>query len=171
MPWLSEITTRTCLTYTPTTRDQQLAKDVFNRTVVVEFQLPSGIRLNLRQIGFFLSRVPEAMYFTYSEHANKINFFLNVPSTVYGKPICFDWCFERLSFVTQWAPVQVRAYDYLCPESQLVRLVPIQFQPNLLGYSFVDAVHKAQPTIEQLAQMQQQMQQQQRSSTQQPPRF
>jgi len=42
MPWLSEVTTRTCLTYTPTTRDQQLAKGVFNRTVVVEFQLPSG---------------------------------------------------------------------------------------------------------------------------------
>jgi hypothetical protein len=42
MPWLNEITTRTCLTYTPTAHDQQLAKDVFNRTVVVEVQLPSG---------------------------------------------------------------------------------------------------------------------------------
>jgi hypothetical protein len=42
MPWLNEITTRTCLTYTPTSYNQQLAKDVFNRTVVVEVQLPSG---------------------------------------------------------------------------------------------------------------------------------
>ncbi len=42
MPWLSEITTKTCLTYTPTTHDQELANGVFNRTVVVEFQLPSG---------------------------------------------------------------------------------------------------------------------------------
>jgi hypothetical protein len=108
------------------------------------------------------------MYFTFSERCNKINFFLNVPSDVYGKPICFDWCLDRLSFVTQWAPIQVRAYDYLQPETELVRLVPIQFEPNLLGYSFVDAVHKARPTVEQLAQMQQQQQHQQRSSTQQP---
>jgi hypothetical protein len=156
MPWLNEITCRTCVTYTPTTRDQQLANNVFNRTAVVEVQLPSGFRLNLRQIGFFLSRIPEAMYFTFSEHTNTINFFLNIPSTVYGKPICFEWCLERLSFVTQWAPIQVHVYDYLQPETQLARLVPVQFQPNLLGYSFVDAVHKARPTLEQLAQMQQQ---------------
>jgi hypothetical protein len=154
MPWLSEITTKTCLTYTPTARDQKLAKDVFNRTIVVEFQLPSGFRVNLRQIGFFLSRVPEAMYFTYNERAHKINFFLNIPSTVYGKPICLPWCLERLSFVTQWAPIEVRAYDYLQPETQLVRLLPIQFQPSLLGYSYVDAVLKARPNMEQLAQMQ-----------------
>jgi len=157
MPWLSEITTRTCLSYTPTPRDKELAKDVFNRTIVVEFQLPSGVRLNLRQIGFFLSRVPEAMYFTFNERANKINFFLNVPSTVYGKSICLNWCFERLSFVTQWAPVQVRVYDYLEPETQLIRLVPVQFQPNLLGYSYVEAVQKARPTTEQLAQMMKQL--------------
>jgi hypothetical protein len=156
MPWLSEITCRTCLTYTPTTRDQQLAKNTFNRTVVVEVQLPSGFRINLRQIGFFLSRVPEAMYFTFNERCNKINFFINVPSTMYGKQICLDWNLERLSFVTQWAPIQIRAYDYLKQECQLVRLVPVQFQPSLLGYSFVDAIHKARPTLEQLAQMQQQ---------------
>jgi hypothetical protein len=168
MPWLNEITTRTCLTYTPTTQNRQLAKEDFNRTVVIEVQLPSGFRLNLRQIGFFLSRVPEAMYFTFDEHANKINFILNIPSTVHGKPICLDWCLERLSFVTQWAPIQVRAYDYLQPEVQLNRLVPLQFQPNLLGYSFVEAVHKARPTMEQLTQMQQQMQQ--RQPPQQPSR-
>jgi len=155
MPWLSEIKTKTCVTYTPTARDQQLAKDVFNRTVVVEVQLPSGVRLNLRQIGFFLSRVPEAMYFTFNEHANKINFFLNVPSTSNGKQICLEWCLERLSFVTQWAPIEVRAYDYLQPEYQLIRLVPIQFQPSLLGYSFVEAVQKARPSLEQLAEMHQ----------------
>jgi len=159
MPWLNEITCRTCLTYTPTTRDQQLAKNVFNRTVVVAVQLPSGVRLNLRQIGFFLSRIPEAMYFTFNERTNKINFFLNIPSTVYGKPICLEWCLERLSFVTQWAPIKIHAYDYLQPETELARLMPIQFQPNLLGYSFIDAVHKARPSLEQLAQMQQQQQQ------------
>ena len=105
------------------------------------------------------------MYFTFSERANKLNFFVNVPSSVYGKSICLDWCMERLSFVSQWAPIRIRAYDYLQPESELVRLVPIQFQPNVLGYSFVEAVHKARPTLEQIAQMQQQ----QRSSSPQPP--
>jgi len=97
------------------------------------------------------------MYFTFEPCGNKLKFFLNVPSTVFGKPICLEWCLERLSFVTQWAPIQIRAYDYLQPEIQLVRLVPIQFQPpNLLGYSFVEAVQKARPTLEQLAQMQHQ---------------
>jgi hypothetical protein len=166
LPWLNEIKTRTCVTYTPTARDQQLAKDVFNRTVVVEVQLPSGVRLNLRQIGFFLSRVPEAMYFTFNERENKVNFFLNMPSTVYGRPICLEWCLERLSFVSQWAPIRVRSYDYLQPETECVRLMPIQFQPSLLGYSFVDAVHKARPSLEQIAQMQQQ----QRPQSQQQPR-
>jgi len=155
MPWLSEITARTCLTYTPTVKDQQLAKDTFNRTIVVEVQIPSGMRLNLRQIGFLLSRVPEVMWFTTSEHDNKINFFLNIPSNVYGKPICLEWCLERLSFIKSWAPIQVRAYDYLQPRWQLVRLMPIQFQPSVLGYSFVDAVVKARPALEQLNKMQQ----------------
>jgi hypothetical protein len=156
MPWLSEITAKTCVTYTPTTKDQQLAKNTFNRTMIVEVQIPSGMRINLRQVGFFLSRVPEAMYFTFDRRCNKINFFLNVPSTMYGKPICLEWCLERLSFVSSWAPIQVRAYDYLQQEVQLVRLMPIQLQPNLLGFSFVDAVHKARPTAEQLLRMQNQ---------------
>jgi hypothetical protein len=156
-PWLSEIVTRTCLTYTPTVKEQQLAKDTFNRTVIVEVQLPSGMRINLRQIGFFLSRVPEAMYFTYNRRCNSISFFLNVPSTMYGKPICLEWCLERLSMVTSWAPIKIRAYDYLDQATELVRLMPIQLQPNLLGYSFVDAVHKARPTIEQITKMQQSM--------------
>lgn len=114
------------------------------------------MRINLRQIGFFLSQVREAMYFTFDTRANKINFFLNVPSNMYGKPICLQWCLERLSFVSQWAPITIRAYDYLQPESQVVRLMPVQLQPSLLGYSYVDAVHKARPTMEQLAKMQQQ---------------
>jgi hypothetical protein len=160
MPWLSEISARTCVTYTPTAQNQQLVKDNnnFNRTIIVAVQLPSGFRLNLRQIGFFLSQVPEVVYFTMNEHLNTINFFLNVPSTVYGKQICFPWCLERLSVVTSWAPIQIRVYDYLQQETQLVRLFPVQFQPNLLGYSFVDAVHKNRPTIEQLAQMHKQQQ-------------
>jgi len=161
MPWLSEISARTCVAYTPTAKDQQLVKDNFNRTVVVKVQLPSGCRINLRQIGFFLNQVPEALYYTWNEHHNTISFFFNVPSTVYGKQICFPWCLERLSFVTSWAPIKIWAYDYLQPESQLVRLFPVQFQPNLLGYSFVDAVHKARPTLEQIAQWQKQQQQQQ----------
>jgi len=170
MPWLNEITARTCVAYTPTAQNEESVKDRMNRTVVVEVQLPSGFRLNLRQIGFFLSRVPEAMYFTFSERTNKIHFFLNVPSTVFGKQICLEWCLERLSFVTQWAPIEVRAYDYLRPELQLTRLVPIQFQPNVLGYSFVEAVHKARPTMEQLKQMQQQQMQHMQQQQQQPSR-
>jgi len=154
MPWISEITTRTCVTYTPTAKDQQLAKDTFNRTVVVEVQLPTGMRINLRQIGFFLSRVPEMMYFTFDTRVNRLNFFLTVPSTMYGKDICFNWCLERLSIVEQWSPIRIRVYDYLQPESQLVRLMPVEFQPKLLGYSYVDAVHKARPTPEQLIKMQ-----------------
>lgn len=74
---------------------------------------------------------------------------------------------ERLSFVSQWAPIRIRAYDYLTPDYELVRLIPVQFQPNTLGYSFVEAVHKARPTLEQLAQMQQQ---QQRSASTPPSR-
>ena len=112
------------------------------------------MRINLRQIGFFLSRVPEAMYFTFDKRGNKLNFFLNVPSTMYGKPICLEWCLERLSMVASWAPIQIRAYDYLQHESHLVRLMPIQIQPRLLGYSFVDAVHQARPTLESLVQSQ-----------------
>jgi len=154
LPWFSEIKTKTCLTYTPTTKDQQLAKENYNRTVIVEVQLPSGMRVNLRQIGFLLSRVPEVTYFTFSERASRLNFFVNVPSTVYGKPICFDWCFERLSFVSQWAPIQIRAYDYLQQEVQLAQLFPIQLQPSVLGYSFVDAVHKARPSLDEVAAIQ-----------------
>ena len=42
LPWLSEIRTKTCLTYKPTTKDQQMVSEEFNRTVVLEVQLPSG---------------------------------------------------------------------------------------------------------------------------------
>jgi len=34
--------------------------------------------------------------------------------------------------------------------------MPVEFQPKVLGYSYVDAVHKARPTMEQLTKMQQQ---------------
>jgi len=67
-----------------------------------------------------------------------------------------NWCLERLSVISQWAPIYVKAYDYLETEFQLARLIQIQLQPNLLGYSFVDAVHKARPSLDQLAKMQQQ---------------
>jgi len=151
MPWFSEIKAKTCMTYTPTTEDQKLVTDNFNRTVVVEVELPSGTRINVRQIGFFLSRIEQVMYFTYEPCSNKLIFFLNVPSTVFGKPICLEWCLERLSSVVTWSPIKVRAYDYLQQETQLVQLVPIEFQPSLLGYSFIDVVHKARPNLESLA--------------------
>ncbi|CAF3744916.1 unnamed protein product [Rotaria sordida] len=132
---LNEITARTCLIYTPTSNDQKLAKDISNRTIIVEIQIPSGVRVNLRQIGFFLSRVPEAMYFTFNERTNKINFFFNIPSAVYGKQICFNWRLERLSIIVSWTPIQIRAYDYLQPESQLIRLFPVEIESSFFGYS------------------------------------
>jgi len=158
-PWFSEIKAKTCLTYKPTVRDQQLAKDNFNRTIIVEAHLPSGMRVNLRQLGFLLSHVEQVVYFTYHEHSRKIHFFVNVPSTVYGRQICFDWILERLSYVSSWAPMQIRAYDYLEQDIQLSRLFPIQLQPELLGYSFIDAVHKARPDLNMLTAAQQQHQQ------------
>jgi hypothetical protein len=153
MPWLSEIKAKTCMTYTPTSKDQQLYKD-FNRTIVVEVKIPSGMRINMRQIGFFLSRVEEVMYFMYQPREHKLVFFINVPSTVFGKPICFEWCLERLSTVISWAPIYVRAYDYLQQETQLARLIPIQLQPSVLGWSYVDALLKARPSLEQMSTLQ-----------------
>lgn len=160
-PWLNEIKSKTCMTYTPTAREQKNVKENFNRTVVLEFQLPSGSRVNLRQIGFLLSRVENVMYFTFHERENTLNFFFNVPSTVYGKPMCFDWYFERLSFVSSWAPVEARAYDYLEQNIEFARLFPIQIQPNLLGYPFIDAVHKARPSLDELAALHKKQQEEQ----------
>jgi hypothetical protein len=154
MPWLNEINAKTCMTYTPTAKDQKLATDKFNRTMVIEVELPSGTRINVRQIGFFLSRVENVMYFTYEPCGNKLIFFINVPPTMFGKPCCLEWCLERLSSVMTWSPIQIRVYDYLQHETELVQLVPIQFQPSLVGYSFVDAVHKARPSLESVANLQ-----------------
>ncbi|CAF4312517.1 unnamed protein product [Rotaria sp. Silwood2] len=113
---LSEIRARTCLTYTPTCKDLKLAQDTFNRTVIVEVQIPSE---------FFLNRVSEAMHFIFNEHTNKINFFVNISSTIYGKQVCFEWGLEHLSLVRSWTLIQIRAYDYLQQESLLIRLFPI----------------------------------------------
>lgn len=180
-PWLNEIKAKTCLTYTPTAREQMGVKGDFNRTVVLGFQLPSGMcqqrrireqalispfsltlgsRVNLRQIGFLLSRVENVMYFAFHERENTLNFFLNIPSTAYGKAMCLEWYFERLSFVSSWAPVQARAYDYLQQDVQFARLFPVQIQPNLLGYPFVDAVHKARPSLDELAALHKKQQEQ-----------
>jgi len=154
MQWLSEITARTCMTYTPTTNEQKLVEDKVNRTMIVEIELPSGTRVNVRQIGFFLSRVAEMMYFTYNPCENKLVFFINVPSTMFGKPVCFEWCLERLSSVMNYSPIQVRVYDYLQRETQLVQSIPTDFQPQLLGYSFIEAIHRARPSLDTLAKMQ-----------------
>ena len=113
------------------------------------------MRINLRQIKFFLSHVEEVMYFRYNPHSNKLIFFINVPSTSFGKLICLDWCLERLSTVISWAPIQLRVYDYLQHEVQLTRLIPVQLQPSLLGYSFVEAMLKARPNLETLSVLQQ----------------
>jgi len=93
------------------------------------------------------------MYFTYEPCGNKLAFFLNIPSTVFNKPICLEWCLERLSTVVAWSPIKVRTYDYLEQETQLVQLIPIEFQPELIGYSFIEAVHNARPTLESIAKM------------------
>jgi len=154
MSWFSEINARTCMTYTPTPMDKKLATDEFNRTMVVEVELPSGTRINERQIGFFLSRVPQVMYFTYEPCSNKLVFFINVPPTMFNKQVCFEWCLERLSWVNMWSPIEMRVYDYLQRETELVQFVPIQFQPNLIGYPYVEAVMKARPSLETVVNMQ-----------------
>ena len=56
MPWLSEIKAETCVTYSPSPKDLELAKSAFNRTVIVEVQLPSGkIRRKRKKQHSFLS--------------------------------------------------------------------------------------------------------------------
>jgi len=150
-PWFSEIEVKTCMTYTPTAKELLKVKESFNRTIVVEYELPSGTRVNLRQIGFALSRIENMMYFTFDERARTLSFFLNMPQTYYGKPICFSWILERLSYLMSWKSVQVHAYDYLQQDTELQRLFPTEFQPSVAGYTFIDAVHKARPTLEQLA--------------------
>ena len=96
------------------------------------------MRINERQLGFFLSHVPEVMYFTYSPPNHKLYIYINVPKTVSGKSICLEWCLERLSTVMKSASMEVCVYDYLEQERQLVRLFPIQLQPSVPGYSLTN---------------------------------
>ena len=44
MPCITEIKAKTCVTYTPTSKDLLLASENFNRTMVVEIKLPSGLK-------------------------------------------------------------------------------------------------------------------------------
>jgi hypothetical protein len=156
MPWLSEIKARSCVTYTPTQQQQrQMGKENVNNTIVVDIQLPSGMRINLRQLGFFLGKTREVMHFTYHHRWHKLSVFLNCPWDHSGQEICFDWGLERLSNIVNYAPIEVRAYDYVQPDVNCSRLIPVQIQPALLGYSYVDAIHKARPSLENLASMQQ----------------
>jgi len=53
-----------------------------------------------------------------------------------------------------WSPIEMRVYDYLQRETELVQFVPIQFQPNLIGYPYVEAVMKARPSLETVVNMQ-----------------
>ncbi|CAF1662833.1 unnamed protein product [Adineta ricciae] len=148
--WLTEIAAKTCLTFTPTPEMQRFVKDTFNRTIVIDIELPSGMRIEENQIGFFLSKVEYVHHFDYNRCFNKLSLFVVVPSTMYGKDICMDWCLERLSTVVNWSPISIRVYDYLQPETTLVRLFPIQFQPALLGYSFVEKAHELRPKLDSL---------------------
>lgn len=90
------------------------------------------------------------MYFTFDPCTNTLTFFINVPSNMFGKMICFDWCLERLSTVINWSSIPIRVYDYLQQETQLIHLEKVQFEPKLLGYSFIQAVHQARPSVEKL---------------------
>ena len=110
----------------------------------------------MRQLGFVLSQIENMIYFTFDERLHMLNFFINMPQTSYGKPLCFEWIFERLSHVISWTPIQVHAYDYLQQDTELTRLFPVQIQPNVAGYTFVDAVHKVRPSLEELAAIQKQ---------------
>jgi hypothetical protein len=154
MPWHSEIKAKTCMTYTPTQEQRRNMKENWNSTVAVDVQLPSGMRIGVRQIGFFLSKIEQVMHFTYDVRCNKLTFFISLPMNMFGKPICLDWCLERLSQVINHAPIEVRAYDYTRPEITFSRLIPVQVQPSLLGYSFVDAVMKDRPKAEEFIMMQ-----------------
>ena len=80
------------------------------------------------QIGSMLSHVKQVMYFTYEPCGHKLLFFINVPSTIFGKSICFQWYLEFLSSVIGWAPIRVRAFDYLQQETQLIRLILIKIR-------------------------------------------
>jgi hypothetical protein len=80
------------------------------------------MRINERQLGFFLSDVPEVMRFTYSPHNHKLYIFINVSTTGIGKEICLEWCLERFSLVMKRISMEVRVYDYLQRERQLVCL-------------------------------------------------
>ena len=132
------------------TTEHKLIDETLNRTMIVKVELPSGMRVNLQQIGFFLSRVEQMMYFTFDPCSNTLTFFVNVPSNMFGKMICFEWCLERLSTIVNWSMIPIRVYDYIQQETQLVHLEKLQFEPKLLGFSFVQAVHQARPSLEQI---------------------
>lgn len=90
------------------------------------------------------------MFFNFFEDRGVLNFFWNVPSSSFGKQTCFEWVFERLSFVATWSPIRVRVFDYLSQETQSSQLLPVQLSPNVAGYTFVDAIIKARPSFEEL---------------------
>jgi hypothetical protein len=98
------------------------------------------MRINERQLGFFLSDVPEVMRFTYSPHNHKLYIFINVSTTGFDESICLEWSLERLSTVIKWAPMELRFYDYLEQERQLVRLSPIELQLSSVDNGFINKI-------------------------------
>jgi hypothetical protein len=105
-----------------------------------------GTRINPHEIKSFLCRVDDVMDFTYEPCDNKLVFFINLPSTKFNKKVSFEWELERLSWVNMWTPIQTRVYDYLQYETELVQLVPIQFEPNSIGDRYVDDVFEVRQT-------------------------
>jgi len=149
MSWLSEIKAKTCLTYTPKQQERNGKLTNVNSTVVIEVQLPSGTRVNLRQIGFFAERYSQLVYFYYRHHRHTMVFFVQLPVEQQSKPWCMEWPIERLSTVINQQAVEVRAYDYLKPEICYKKLFNVvdAIQPQLLGYEYVERFLQSRPDI------------------------
>ncbi|CAF1158418.1 unnamed protein product, partial [Didymodactylos carnosus] len=137
--WLSEIKAKTCLTYIPKQQEQDGKLANVNSILIVEVQLPSGTRVNLRQIGFFAERYSQLVYYYYRRHRHTMVFCVQFPieQQSQSKPLCMEWSVERLSTVINQQAVEVRAYDYLTAEicSKKLYNVVDAIQPQLLGYS------------------------------------
>jgi hypothetical protein len=100
------------------------------------------MRIDEHQLGTSLGHVPEVMYFTYEPCDHKLHIFINVPTTLFGKPIGLEWCFERLSTVIKWAPMEVRVYDYLQQEHQVVYPFPTQLKPSVINKDKKDSTYQ-----------------------------
>ncbi|CAF0859596.1 unnamed protein product [Didymodactylos carnosus] len=149
MSRLNEIRARTCLTYTPKQQEQNRKLANVNSTLVVEVELPSGTRVNLRQISFFVQRYNQIVYYYYRRHRHTMVFFVQCPIGQQSKEMCMEWPIERLSTVINQQPIEVRAYDYLKPEicSRKLFNVVDAIKPQALGYEYVKFFLQSRPDI------------------------